>query len=58
MEKYISINEVATLFGVTNMTIRRWDKSKKLLPCFRTFGNHRRYSLQKILEILSPSKKK
>jgi predicted site-specific integrase-resolvase len=33
------------------VTLRRWDRSGKLKPVFRTFGNHRRYNLSDITKI-------
>ena len=47
----ISIGETAKILGVSVVTIRRWDKAGKLCPSFRTFGNHRRYSLNDILKL-------
>lgn len=46
MQKHISIGEVASLLGVSVVTLRRWERLGKLLPDFRTEGNHRRYLLE------------
>jgi len=54
MEKYISIQEASTILGVTTTTLRRWDKSETLKSDYRTIGNHRRYKLSKILELINP----
>ena len=54
MEKYISIKEASLLIGVTTTTLRRWEVDKKLKPHHRTLGNHRRYVLNGILEIVNP----
>ena len=54
MEKYISIREAGLLFGVTTTTIRRWEKSGKLICHHRTLGNHRRYKLSDILSLITP----
>ena len=35
--------EVRSEFGVTDATLREWDKSGKLRAAQRTFGGHRRY---------------
>ena len=51
--KYISISEVSEILGVCTTTIRRYEKSKKLLPNHRTIGGHRRYSLTTILNLIS-----
>ena len=54
MEKYISIQEVSIILGVTTTTLRRWDKSETLKSDYRTIGNHRRYKLSKILKLINP----
>lgn len=56
MDKYISIKEASLLFGVTTTTLRRWEKSTRFLPNHKTFGEHRRYSLLSIYNIINPSK--
>ena len=50
----MSIGQVSKLLGVSISTLRRWEKEDKLIPDFRTKGNHRRYSLQKIKEEFFP----
>jgi len=47
MDKLITIGEAAELLGVSNTTLRRWEKSGKLVP-ERTAGNQRRYRLSQI----------
>jgi len=47
-----SIGIAATLLGVCVKTLRRWDKSKKIV-CFRTVGGHRRFSIKEINRILN-----
>ena len=47
MDKLISIGEAAELLGVSNTTLRRWEKSGRLVP-ERTAGNQRRYGLSQI----------
>ena len=56
IEKYISIKEARSLFGVTTTTLRRWEKNKVFLPHHRTFGNHRRYKLNSVLDVISPTR--
>lgn len=41
----ISISEAARYYGVSVVTMRRWDKLGKLTPHSRTLGNHRRYQI-------------
>ena len=54
MEQYISIKEAGLLIGVTTTTLRRWESDSKLIPHHRTLGNHRRYKLNEVLNIINP----
>ena len=45
---FISIGQAADFLGVAVSTLRRWEAEGKLVPDFRTFGGHRRYSLVRI----------
>ncbi len=47
MDKLITISEAGDLLGVSNTSLRRWEKSGKLVP-ERTAGNQRRYRLSQI----------
>jgi putative resolvase len=47
---YLSIREAAEYLGVSQPTLRRWDKAGKLVAK-RTLGNHRRYSRQQLDEV-------
>jgi excisionase family DNA binding protein len=51
-ENYLAIGQTASLFGVTVATIRRWCKSGKIKESTRTFGNHRRFSLNYLRNLL------
>lgn len=51
MKKMITIKEAAEMLGVSNTTLREWDRTGKLKP-HRTLGNHRRYDLVEIESIL------
>ena len=53
----VSIGKASSLLGVSVVTLRRWNKLGKL-NSFRTFGNHRRFNLNDILDIVNPSKNK
>ena len=53
----LSIGKTASLLGVSVSTLRRWNKLGKL-NSFRTFGNHRRFHLNDILDIIHPSRNK
>lgn len=52
MEKLMTIQEVADVLHVTATTLRRWEKNGKIKP-IRTFGNHRRYKLSDIQNIVT-----
>ncbi len=56
MKKYITISEASTFLGVSVCTLRRWDRENKLKSDIRTIGNHRRYLLSKIIQIITPEK--
>lgn len=51
-ENYLTIGQTASLFGVTVATIRRWCRSGKIKESTRTFGNHRRFSLHYLRNLL------
>lgn len=53
----LTISEVAELLEVNTKTLRRWDKSGKLVAN-RTIGGHRRYSLEAIKPLLEQKRKK
>lgn len=48
----ISIGKAASLLGVHPDTLRNWEKSGKV-QVYRTPGNHRRYSLDELKDLLS-----
>ena len=45
---YLSISEASIFLGVSCCTLRRWDKSKRLIPDSLTPGGHRRYSVSSL----------
>lgn len=49
---YLSIGEAATFLGISISTLRRWDLSNSLSPCFRTKGGHRRYLLSVLQKLV------
>lgn len=51
-EKLLSINEAAKILGVSMDTLRRWDKSGKLIAIRKDGGTHRYYT-RKDLEIFT-----
>jgi putative resolvase len=57
MNKLLSIKEASKLLGVSESTLRRWEKEKKLIPDERTKGNQRRYRLSSIRPEMMHSQK-
>lgn len=47
MDKFYTISEAASHYGVSTSTLRRWEREEKLIP-ERTKGNQRRYKLASI----------
>ncbi len=45
--------EVRSEFGVTDATLREWDRSGKLRAAQRTFGGHRRYRESDVRALLA-----
>ncbi len=45
----------AKMIGVCIKTLRRWEKQEKI-NCFRTIGNHRRFTVQEIQRVLNKNK--
>ncbi len=48
MSKLLSISEAAKVLGVSESTLRRWEREGRLLPDERTKGGQRRYKLSSI----------
>lgn len=42
----VSIGEAAKFYGVSVVTLRRWEREGKLFAHCRTLGNHRRYKIR------------
>lgn len=51
----VAIGHAAIMIGVSISTLRRWEKSGKFTPNGRTLGGHRRYDLESLQKIVSPS---
>ena len=50
-KKYLSIGETSLMLGVSISTLRSWEHENKLMPAYRTLGNHRRYELAVVLNL-------
>ena len=57
MEKLLTTSEAALIAGVSEDTIRRWDK-QGFITSKRTSGRHRRYNKESILAYVSTKNKK
>ena len=57
MTKFLTINQAANHLGVSPQTLRRWEKSGKLVPSIRTRGNQRRYDPRQFFQVraIAPS---
>jgi len=47
-KKYLTIKEVAKLLGVTPLTLRNWEKKRKLIPYRNPINNYRLYTPEQI----------
>lgn len=47
-KKYLSVNEVAKLMGVTPLTIRNWDKKGALTAYRNPVNNYRMYKIEDV----------
>jgi len=47
----ITINDAAELLGVSTMTLRRWDKAKKLKSHRHPINHYRLYRKDEILKV-------
>jgi predicted site-specific integrase-resolvase len=47
----VSISEATRFYGVSVVTMRRWDRQNKLKSHSRTLGNHRRYKLHESQQV-------
>ena len=56
MKEYMSIGEFAREIGVSESTLRNWDKNGKLTPHHRTKGNQRIYSRDQAEQFLAEPK--
>lgn len=50
--EFVAIGKIASIFSISLVTLRRWDKSGSMKASFRTAGGHRRYSIRKVARAL------
>ena len=51
-KKYLTVNEVAKLLGVTPLTIRNWDKKGALVAYRNPVNNYRLYKVEDVEVLL------
>jgi len=47
-KKYLTIKKAAKLLGVTPLTLRNWEKKRKLIPYRNPINNYRLYTSEQI----------
>jgi DNA-binding transcriptional MerR regulator len=47
-KKYLNVNEVAKLLGVTPLTVRNWDKKGALVAYRNPLNNYRMYKIEDV----------
>jgi len=57
-KKYLTVKEVAKIFGVTPLTVRNWDKSGKLKALRHPINNYRIYKLEDVENFLKKLNRK
>ena len=51
-KKFLNVNEVAKLLGVTPLTIRNWDQKGKLIAYRHPMNNYRLYKVEDVEDLL------
>ena len=51
-KQYLTVNEVAKIFGVTPLTVRNWDMRGKLVAYRNPVNNYRMYKVEDVEVIL------
>lgn len=51
-KKFLTVNEVAKIIGVTSLTVRNWDKKGRLLAYRNPFNNYRMYKVEDVENLL------
>jgi len=47
-KKYLTVKEVASIFGVTPLTVRNWDKKGSLVAYRHPVNNYRLYRVEDV----------
>lgn len=51
-KKFLTVNEVAKIFGVTPLTVRNWDKKGQLTAHRNPVNNYRLYLVNEVEELM------
>jgi len=51
-KKFLSVQEVASLFGITPLTVRNWDKRGALIAHRNPVNNYRMYKIEDVEDLL------
>ena len=51
-KKYLTVNEVSKLLGVTPLTIRNWDKKGALVAYRNPVNNYRIYRIEDVEDLI------
>lgn len=51
-KKFLSVNEVAKIIGVTPLTVRNWDKKGRLRAYRNPVNNYRLYKIEDVEELM------
>ncbi len=63
-KKFLTVNEVAKILGITPLTVRNWDKKGQLVAYRNPVNNYRLYKVEDVeflirkIELSKPSIKK
>jgi excisionase family DNA binding protein len=52
LKEYMTVKEAARFLGISTMTLRRWDISKKLKATRHPINNYRLYSKKQLEAVL------
>ncbi|HEY4497993.1 MAG TPA: MerR family DNA-binding transcriptional regulator [Candidatus Paceibacterota bacterium] len=52
-KKYITIKQAARLIGVTELTLRNWDKAGKFVAARHPMNNYRVYTINQVENLLA-----
>ena len=52
-KKYLTIKEAARLIGVTELTLRNWDKTEKFVAARHPMNNYRVYTTNQVENLLA-----